>query len=79
MTAIWTVKDSTGHLRPDIAGATRIEVGRRIVPGHYDPFRLEVSPSYRQMFDRAVSQVLAREGWQIVRARMPKDAFTAAC
>jgi hypothetical protein len=69
MTAAWTVKDSTGQLRTDVMCPSRLEVGRRIVPAHFDAFRLHVSPSYRQMFDRAVSEVLAREGWQIVRTR----------
>jgi hypothetical protein len=68
MPATWTVKDSSGQLRPDFIGASRLEVGRRIVPAHFDAFRLQVSTSYRELFDRAVSQVLAREGWQIVRS-----------
>jgi hypothetical protein len=33
---------------------------------YYDAFRLEVSPSYRETFDRDLKTVLAREGWQIV-------------
>ena len=37
------------------------------MPTRYDAFRLQVAPSYRAMFDRAVAQVLEREGWQIVR------------
>jgi hypothetical protein len=69
MAATWTVKDNTGQLRSDYVCASRLEVGRRIVPTHYDAFRLHVSTSYRKLFDRAVSQVLAREGWQIVRSR----------
>jgi hypothetical protein len=69
MAAAWTVKDNTGQLRSDYVCASRLEVARRIAPGHFDAFRLHVSTSYRELFDRAVSQVLAREGWQIVRAR----------
>jgi len=46
-----------------------MEVGRRIVPAHFDAFRLQVSSSYRALFDRAVSQVLERQGWRIVRVR----------
>jgi hypothetical protein len=65
----WTVKDNTGQLRSDFVCASRLEVGRRIVPGHFDAFRLRVSTSYRELFDRAVGQVLEREGWQIVRAK----------
>jgi hypothetical protein len=71
MTA-WTVKDSNGELLSQFVAGSRMEVGRRIVPTHYDAFRLEVSSSYRALFDRALSQVLAREGWQIVRARAPQ-------
>jgi len=77
MTAVWTVKDSAGQLRADVLCASRLEVGRRIVPGRYDPFRLEVSPSYRALFERAVDQVLAREGWSIVRTRAPRDQVLA--
>jgi hypothetical protein len=67
MTAAWTVKDGNGQLRSEFAGASPMEVGRRIVPTHYDAFRLHVSSSYREVFDRAVSQVLEREDWQIVK------------
>ena len=69
MAAAWTVRDGNGQLLADFVGASPLEVGRRIVPTRYDTFRLHVSSSYRAMFDRAVSQVLAREGWQIVRVK----------
>ena len=32
----------------------------------YDAFRLEVSPSYRELFDRDLKAALAREDWRIV-------------
>ena len=67
MTATWTIKDGTGQLRAEFAAASHLEVGRRILPGRYDAFRLHVSPSYREMFDRAVAKVLAQQGWQIVK------------
>jgi hypothetical protein len=67
MTAAWTIKDGTGQLRAEFAAASPLEVGRRILPGRYDAFRLIVSPSYREMFDRAVAKVLAQQGWQIVK------------
>jgi len=73
----WTVKDSKGELLPRfIAGSPR-EVGRKVVPNRYDAFRLEVSPSYRELFDRDLKSVLAREEWQIVpvkRRRRCNDA-----
>jgi hypothetical protein len=69
MGAIWAVKDGNGDLLESLAGASPLEVGRKIVPGRYDPFRLHVSSSYREIFDRAVSQVLEREHWQIVRVK----------
>jgi hypothetical protein len=69
MTAAWTVRDGNGQLLAQFAGASPVEVGRRIVPTRYDAFRLQVSASYREMFDRAVTQVLKREGWQIVRVK----------
>ena len=62
----WSVIDRKGELLPRfIAGSPR-EVGRKIVRNRYDPFRLEVSPSYRELFDRDVGRVLAREDWRIV-------------
>ena len=71
MTAAWTVKDGNGQLHAEFAGISPLEVGRRIVPTRYNTFRLHVSPSYREMFDRAVTQVLERQGWQIVRVKAP--------
>jgi hypothetical protein len=53
--------------------ASRLEVGRKVVPVHYDAFRLHVSSSYRELFDRAVSQVLEREGWEIVPTQVCKS------
>jgi hypothetical protein len=67
MTAAWTIRDGNGHLHAEFAGVSPLEVGRRIVPTHYDAFRLHVAPSYREVFDRAVQKVLAQEGWQIVK------------
>ena len=67
MTAAWTVKDGNGRLHAEFAGISPLEVGRRIVPTHFDAFRLHVSPSYREVFDRAVQKVLAQQGWQIVK------------
>ena len=72
MSAAWTVKDSTGQLLPDFVCSSPLEVGRKVLPTRYDPFRLEVSPSYRELFDRAVAQVLQRQGWQIVRMKQSR-------
>jgi hypothetical protein len=69
MGALWTVKDRNGDLLEDISGASRLEVGRKIVPSRYDAFRLQVSSSYRELFDRALAQVLQRECWEIVRVK----------
>jgi hypothetical protein len=66
MTA-WTVRDSNGQLLADFAAGSRLDVGRKLVPGHYDAFRLHVSSSYRELFDRALGQILQRKGWEIVR------------
>jgi len=78
MATAWTVRDDTGQLLADFVGPSPLEVGRRIVPAHYDAFRLEVSSSYRALFDRAVSQTLERRGWQIVRLR-GRHAMRPAC
>ena len=67
MTAAWTIRDGKGQLHAEFAAVSPLEVGRRIVPTHYDAFRLHVAPSYREVFDRAVQKVLAQQGWQIVK------------
>ena len=69
MSARWTIKDGKGELLENFAGASRLEVGRKVVPARYDAFRLQVSSSYREVFNRALSQVLERECWEIVRVR----------
>jgi hypothetical protein len=73
----WTVKDNSGQILPGFACPSRLEVGRKVVPAHYDAFRLHVSHSYREIFDRAVNQVLEREGWKIVRTKIRKNALSA--
>jgi hypothetical protein len=73
----WTVKDSNGQLLTDFAGSSRLDVGRKVVPGRVDAFRLQVSSSYREMFERALSQMLERNGWQIVRVRTRRELASA--
>ena len=63
----WTVKDAKGELLLRFSSGSALEVGRKVVPGHYDAFRLQVSSSYRQLFERALRHILQRENWQIVR------------
>jgi hypothetical protein len=79
MTAAWTVRDSNGHHLSRFACNSPLEVGRKVVPAHYDAFRLQVSPSYRALFDRALAQALQREGWQIVRTRSRAKSTRATC
>lgn len=67
MSAAWTIRDSNGQLLPNFEAPSPIDVGRKVVPAHYDAFRLRVSHSYREVFERALSQILDRKGWQIVR------------
>jgi hypothetical protein len=67
MPAAWTIKDSEGQLLLGFRGRSRLEVARKVVGTRYDPFRLEVSASYREVFDRDVRKVLERNNWQIVR------------
>ena len=69
MSAVWTVKDSNGDLLESFTGASRLEVGCKVVPSRYDAFRLQVSSSYRELFNRALAQVLQRERWEIVRVK----------
>ena len=60
---------ATASCLPSSPAVSPLEVGRRIVPTHFDAFRLHVSASYREVFDRAVQKVLAQQGWQIVKVR----------
>jgi hypothetical protein len=62
----WTVRDSNGELLPSFIAASPREVARKVVRNRYDAFRLEVSPSYRELFDRDLKSALAREDWRIV-------------
>src|SRR5262249_50410058 len=66
---IWTVKDCAGHELRHFTGTSRFDAGRRLVPTHYDAFRLHVSQSYREMFDRELTKVLSEKRWQIIRKR----------
>src|ERR1700733_10034415 len=70
----WTIKDSDGRLRSDLVASSPQDVGRKVLPARYDPFRLQVSSSYREVFDRALNRVLEREGWEIVCLAGPESA-----
>ena len=63
---VWTVRDNKGELLPRFISGSRREVARKVVTTRYDAFRLEVSASYREQFDRDLKTVLARHDWQIV-------------
>lgn len=69
MRTAWTVRDSKGRVLPHFIAASWLEVARMVVPTRYDAFRLQVSSSYREMFNRDLEAVLAREAWQIVPIR----------
>lgn len=70
MPAAWTVKDREGDLLPNFIAGSRREVGRKIVPARYDAFRLQVSSSYREAFDRDLEKVLEQRAWRIVPVRL---------
>ena len=69
MAGVWAVKNHTGEVLEDFTAASRLEVGLKVVPTSYDAFRLRVSSSYRELFDRAVLRILDQKRWQIVRVR----------
>ena len=71
MAAYWTVKDGTGEMLSEFTSASALEVARKVVPAHYDAFRLHVSSSYRELFERTLKQILEREDWQIMRVKRP--------
>ena len=73
MTSVWTVKNENGEVLSRFTGASPLEVRRKLVPAHYDAFRLQVSSSYRELFERAVKQILKEQDWRIVRAPSKKQ------
>jgi hypothetical protein len=72
MSACWTIEDSAGQLLPDFACNSSIEVGLKVVPTRFDAFRLQVSSSYREVFDRTLRKVLDQQGWSIVQVPSPR-------
>jgi hypothetical protein len=74
MAAMWTVKDANGELLAHFMGASLLEVARKVVPVRYDAFRLHVSTSYRELFERALKQILQREDWRIVPLKGTRTA-----
>lgn len=75
--ATWAIKDNNGHVLPHFLGSSRIELGCKVVAGRYDLFRLHVSASYRELFERALQQVLQRNGWRIVEIKPRKPSIRA--
>ena len=65
----WTVRDSKGELLPHFSAGFSAGCRPQDRAAPYDAFRLEVSPSYREPFDRDLKAVLAREDWRIVPLR----------
>ena len=61
-----------GQLLPHFACNSRIEVGLKVVPTRFDAFRLQVSSSYREVFDRTLRKVLDQQGWSIVQVPSPR-------
>jgi hypothetical protein len=62
----WTVRDGNGDLLAHFMAGSRQDVARKVARNRYDPFRLQVSSSYRELFDRDVKRVLALQNWEIV-------------
>ena len=69
MAAIWAVRNGNGEVLENFAAASRLEVGRKVMPTRFDAFRFQVSPSYREHFERTLARILDREHWEIVRVR----------
>jgi hypothetical protein len=74
MTAMWAVKDGSGRIVSSFGSRSRLELANKLMGERCDTFRLQVSSSYRQLFDRALAKVLDRENWQIVRVRVRQRA-----
>ncbi|HZT48401.1 MAG TPA: hypothetical protein VFA64_10540 [Hyphomicrobiaceae bacterium] len=65
----WAVQDGNGRLLTEYTGGTQLDVARKLLGRRYDAFRLQVSRSYREVFDRELRNVLDRQAWRIVRLR----------
>jgi hypothetical protein len=50
MIRVW-LKNGSGELLPHFTSGSPLEVDRKLVPPHYDAFRLQVSSSYRELLD----------------------------
>jgi hypothetical protein len=68
----WAVKNHNGQILPEFRGCSRIEVGCKLLPARYDVFRLHVSASYRELFERTLRQLLQQNRWQIVEIKRRK-------
>jgi len=75
MAAMWAVKDGSGRIVSSFGSRSRLELANKLTGERYDAFRLQVSSSYRELFDRALTKVLDRENWQIVRTEVRKRAL----
>lgn len=73
MAAMWAVKDGSGRIASSLALATKL-MGERD-----DAFGLQVSSSYRELFDRALTKALDRENWQIVSIEVRERALPLRC
>jgi hypothetical protein len=69
----WAVQDHNGQILPDSLGSSRIHRGCKLLPARYDEFRLNVSASYRELFERALQQVLEQNRWQITQLKRRKQ------
>ena len=78
MSYVWTIKDSAGRVVPNVMGASRLDVARKVVPTYHDAFRLHVSRSYRQIFDRELAKMLSQKCWRIARIRIRHSNFAIA-
>jgi hypothetical protein len=73
----WAIEDRNGQVLLDCASGSRLGLARKVVPVHYDAFRLQVSSLCRELFKRAVRQALGG-GWQIVRIGRTRRACGTA-
>jgi hypothetical protein len=62
----WTIRDGNGDLLGHFMAGSRQDVARKVARNRYDPFRLQVSSSYRELFDHDVKSVLKLQNWEIV-------------
>jgi len=56
---MWAVKDGSGRIVSSFGSRLRLELANKLIGERYDAFRLQVSSSYRQLFEPGSNEDLS--------------------